>query len=476
MRTLSKIAVAYIRYPSNKQCLEKQITSIKEFAEHEDYEIVGMYIGRISHNVNNDLSSLNGLVEDSKNNEFQYVLFYADEASNQDESAFDNEIEELKQNGFKPISIIDYTHFKVIVLKGDFKRDAMYSLKAPVQQPSISKKEYPFTHGKVLYGYKVKHGQYCVNHKEAKVVHEIFKQTISGQPIMDIIQSLNSRGITCRNGTEWNYQKIYRILCDERYTGIIRRNGKSVDYAYPPIISEGVYKKSRELAMNRYRGVVKQHHTTYLLGGKLFCDRCGSDMVGVHERYSYLYNYVCKRRVAHLCTQPSLNRNFLEKEVSQIIIEHILDNSNELSQSICERYIDDDPVRNDIEYMESKLTTIKMSKNGTINRTKRLHLQPDFVKLNQLENDKKIVIGKIEELKSKILAPLQFEEVEKFLESLYDTCGNVSEPVAKAVNTIVESIHTDGENLIVNIYSRNSDNKGKEPLQTRTYKRNFSYC
>lgn len=476
MRTLSKIAVAYIRYPSNKQCLEKQITSIKEFAEHEDYEIVGMYIGRISHNVNNDLSSLNGLVEDSKSNEFQYVLFYVDEASNQDESAFDNEIEELKQNGFQPISIIDYTHFKVIILKDDYERYDIYSLKAPALQPSISKKEYPFTHGKILYGYKVKHGQYCVNHKEAKVVHEIFKQTISGQPIMDIIQSLNSRDITCRNGTEWNYQKIYRILCDERYTGIIRRYGKFFDNAYPPIISEGVYKKSRELAMNRYRGVVKKHHTTYLLGGKLFCDRCGSDMVGVHERYSYLYNYVCKRKVAHLCTQPSLNRNFLEKEVSQIIIEHILDNSIELARSICERYINDDQVRNDIEYMESELTTIKMSKNGTINRTNRLHLQPDTIKLNQLENDMKIVIGKIEELKAKIPALLQFEEVKKFLESLYDTCGNVSEPVAKAVNTIVESIHTDGENLIVNIYSRSYDDKGKEPLAVTTYRRNLSYC
>ena len=59
-----------------------------------------------------------------------------------------------------------------------------------------------------------------VNPSECKVVQQMFTDKAGGQKISTIARNLNANGIRTKAGSAWSGLEVYRLLRNERYTGI----------------------------------------------------------------------------------------------------------------------------------------------------------------------------------------------------------------------------------------------------------------
>ena len=148
-----------------------------------------------------------------------------------------------------------------------------------------------------LFGYKYDKARNLVlNPPMAKIVKEVFVRYTNGERSIDIINSLNERGITTSAGTKWNYCNLAYLLKQEKYTGkayfqktfseygrVYRNRGEKAMYVIerfcPPIITEELFEKAKQRRVQ---------HTLYERGpnfvpaydcfrGKMVCGLCGSN-------------------------------------------------------------------------------------------------------------------------------------------------------------------------------------------------------
>lgn len=148
-----------------------------------------------------------------------------------------------------------------------------------------------------LLGYKYdKERNLVINPPMAKIVKEIFERYISGERSIDIINSLNERGITTSAGTKWTYCNLAYVLKQEKYTGTAyfqksfsehgrryRNYGEKAMYVIerfcPAIITEEMFEQAKKR---------REAHTLYERGhnyvpaydcfrGKMVCGLCGAN-------------------------------------------------------------------------------------------------------------------------------------------------------------------------------------------------------
>lgn len=89
----------------------------------------------------------------------------------------------------------------------------------------------------------------------------------------DIIAALTERGILYR-GKPFCRTTVYKLLKNERYSGVYHYNGEAFYNIYPPIVPQKTYDKvRRKVESNRYGKQSVQ--VDYLLRHKLKCGYCG---------------------------------------------------------------------------------------------------------------------------------------------------------------------------------------------------------
>ncbi len=100
-------------------------------------------------------------------------------------------------------------------------------------------------------GYDLLEGVLCVNEKEAPVVREIFRMSLSGKTMEDIAQVLNARHVHTKTGREWAPIKVYRILHNPLYAGYLRWDGVLRKAEHDALIPIGTFNDVQETLRSR---------------------------------------------------------------------------------------------------------------------------------------------------------------------------------------------------------------------------------
>lgn len=147
-----------------------------------------------------------------------------------------------------------------------------------------------------LFGYKFgKNKKLIIDPTTAPIVQEVFDRYCNGERTVDIIRSLNERGIKTPAGRKWIDCSVNRMIRQERYTGTAycqktyRVNGKKVKnrgekplYVVKnfcePIISEEQFQKAQEMRAKKRicpkePGFIPEHDC---FRGKIKCGQCGA--------------------------------------------------------------------------------------------------------------------------------------------------------------------------------------------------------
>ena len=128
----------------------------------------------------------------------------------------------------------------------------------------------------ILYGYRKDHLLFYIIPEEADVVHNIFREYISGKTMKSIADTLTAKKVVYyKDKCVWTKNAVCRILENEHYAG---------DLEYPAIISKEEYMTAN--AMKTDKGGKREPDTPEiaLLKRKMVCAECG-------HRYTRRKNY-----------------------------------------------------------------------------------------------------------------------------------------------------------------------------------------
>lgn len=93
--------------------------------------------------------------------------------------------------------------------------DNSYKIKKGLEN---SRKRGKYIASKAIYGYKRVNGYIVIDEEESKIVKLIYSSYDRGMKVKDIVIMLNEMSIM---DNRWNKNKVYRILREEQYTGVM---------------------------------------------------------------------------------------------------------------------------------------------------------------------------------------------------------------------------------------------------------------
>ena len=186
--------------------------------------------------------------------------------------------------------------------------------------------------GSPPYGYRIsKDKHFEIDEDAAKVVREVYEKIAAGTRIIDIVRSLNERGIKTRRGYEWNKSSFNKMLHNERYRGVYLFNDIRIEGGMPRIVSDELYYRAQEAIRMKPNPRCMGRRTAngvYLLTGKLFCGKCLAPMrgeSGTSKNGKLHFYYKCQnRRTKHTCDKANVQRDFIEERIARAIYEHCL--------------------------------------------------------------------------------------------------------------------------------------------------------
>ena len=318
--------VIYARFSSSGQreeSIEGQVKICTEYAENNDYTVIGTYVDRALTGRNDKRPDLQRLLSDSNNNNFQAVIVYSiDRFGRNLQQCLTNE-NKLKQNG---VALFSATEHFTNDPAGIFYRNLMMAhsqyycdeLSQKIRRGmDINAEKCLSTGGNIALGFKVDDKKnFQIDPDTAPIVQYIFESYASGKTVTEIINQLNSQGLKTSRGVPFNKNSLHSMLKNKRYIGIYTYKGTEKIGGMPRIISDELFNKVAEIMdKNRKAPARARAKVEYLLTTKMFCGYCKEMMTGFSgtgksgKVYRY---YVCNGTKKKACKKKKVNKEYIE--------------------------------------------------------------------------------------------------------------------------------------------------------------------
>lgn len=334
-----KTAVIYARYSSNnqtEQSIEGQLRVCHEFAERENILILDTYIDRAMTGTNDNRADFQRMIKDSSKREWNYVIVYKLDRFSRDKYATAVHKKTLKDNGVKLLSATECIPDtpEGIIMESLIEGMGQYyseELSQKVRRGmNETRQKGNFTGGHLLYGYSVENKKVIIDEEKAEIVRYIFEQYSVGVYVEDIIAELTAKGIYNR-GKPFARNTVYKMLKNEKYSGIYRIRDEVFENMYPQIVTPKIFEIVREkVKVNQYGK--RSLDIVYLLRNKMKCGYCGQSInaeCGTSKNGKRKHYYKCFGRKRNSgCKKKMIQKDLLEKLVIETIITTLSNHKN----------------------------------------------------------------------------------------------------------------------------------------------------
>ena len=334
-----KTAVIYARYSSSnqtEQSIEGQLRVCQEFAERENILILDTYIDRAMTGTNDNRADFQRMIKDSSKREWNYVIVYKLDRFSRDKYATAVHKKTLKDNGVKLLSATEFIPDtpEGIIMESLIEGMGQYyseELSQKVRRGmNETRQKGNFTGGHLLYGYSVENKKVIIDEEKAEIVRYIFEQYSIGVYVEDIIADLTAKGVYNR-GKPFARNTVYKMLKNEKYSGIYRIRDEVFENMYPQIVTPAIFEIVREkVKVNQYGK--RSLDVVYLLRNKMKCGYCGQSMnaeCGTSKNGKRKHYYKCFGRKRNSgCKKKMMQKDLLEKLVIEAIITMLSNHEN----------------------------------------------------------------------------------------------------------------------------------------------------
>ena len=343
-----KTAVIYARFSCDKQTeqsIEGQIRVCNEFAAKNDIKVVDTYIDRAASGTNDNRVAFQKMLTDSeKNPMWDIVLVYAIDRFGRNSIDIAVNKQRLQKNNIILISATQKTSVNIdgsknldgIILENVLIGISEYysvELSQKIRRGQReSRKKGNFLGGHIPYGYRVENKKLLIDDEKAEVLRLIFNLYVSGRYVREILEELNNRGILY-NGKPMYKSTLFKLLKNEKYTGVYRYDGEIYDNIYPQIIPTHIFERVQKM-MKKNKIGASSRNTDFILKDKVYCGLCGMSITGdsgtSHNGTKNFY-------YSHACLNEMGAAWILDKNIYPILLGDL--NPNDMKGFIDSHYI-----------------------------------------------------------------------------------------------------------------------------------------
>ncbi|UNI72516.1 MAG: integrase [Chaetfec virus UA24_244] len=284
-------------------------------------------------------------------------------------------------------------------------------------------------------GYSYQNKELAIVPEEAEAVRMIYRDFLSGTPMIAIAKKLNAMGIRTKRGGTWENRTVRYILTNPIYIGKIRwcKNGANdyhnshrldssieVDGEHEAIIDRTVYdaaQKKIEEYLTRYKGSAakaQRQNVTHMLQGLVKCGSCGGTMTYTGTGMN------CSKYVHGKCT---VSHFILRKKLEDWVLSSIKSHFGSLDfevvrRSAPQRENDDHLLRQQLKRAEEILRRHKEAYANGIDS------------LEEYRANKQEDMERVESIKKKLKAVTAPAPVEKkrFADNHREALASLSDP------------------------------------------------
>ena len=300
--------------------------------------------------------------------------------------------------------------------------------------------------GYIPIGYDYQNGELKVNVAEAEQIRLIHKLYQSGETFRSISFKLKADGITHKYGA-WEVYRISRMIKNPLYAGFVTYKGETIKGIHEPIISEECFQKTMEIY--RVNNPTKQPHIgRSLLGGLLFCARCGARYGISRTSGNSPYQYYCchsRRKIStNMIKDPNCkNKNWRKDDLESLVLAQI-------------RQLNNEPLNLPDQTEIGAEIDVIMDKIGKIDRQRSRFMDlygSGMFDMDELEGKIRPLIAQKQKFEAE-LDRLRTEPTKKSTYALIETFADVleqgdSEQVRLLVRSLVNKIEIDGEDITI---------------------------
>lgn len=343
-------AVIYARYSSDKQTedsIEAQVRACREYAVAHGLHIVKIYADEAISGKGSKTAQrrqYQRMLRDIEKGLFDIILIHKYDRIARNLGEHVNLEARLKEKGVQLIaSAQDFGNTN----EAKIMRALMWSLseyyidnlasetKKGLRETALKAEH---TGGVPPFGYDVVNKKYVINPLEAGYVRKMFDAAQAKQGFKQLIEEMETAGITGKRGKPLKYPQIYEILRNEKYTGLylyspteaknradrrIKPDAIKIENALPVIISKAQFKEVQKIMNERKQSGRKAN---YMCSGLVYC-QCGAKMHGItSKRKGHEYQYfVCSKK----CGAPFVRMEEADNAAMRYLHE-LLSDENQL--------------------------------------------------------------------------------------------------------------------------------------------------
>lgn len=476
-----KKAVIYAQYSSdrqNEQSIAGQINVCTDWAQNNDIDIVQIYHDEALSGKTDKRPGFQKMINDSKSGKFDYILVYKLDrfARNRYDSAIYKA--QLKKYNVRIISAMENIADgpEGIILESVLEGMAEYysaNLAQNVTRGMAQKAEQgKYLGGTVPLGYKIDADKnYIIDSNTAPIVKQIYSMYAEGNTIREICAQLNSSGYTTAGGRAFNYHSMQRILTNPKYIGTYECMDVTLKNVLPKIVDDTLFEKVQErITKNKKAPGSAKSTVDFYLTGKLFCGKCGHNMVGDSGRSgtgaTHFYYTCVERKRKHGCTKKSVKKDWIEDLITDITVNRVLTDEyiDYISTKAYEIY---EKERND----QTELTALKNSLRET---QKIIDNIMNAIEQGIITETTKERLMDAEERKKSLLVAIAKEEIKKpvltkdkikfFLDEMRDRIYSSSERIAVILQTFVNAVYLYDDKIVITYNFRDGEGLKKFEL------------
>ena len=453
-----KKGVIYPRYSSdrqNEQSIAGQVEVCTEWAKNNEIEIIDIYPDEALTGRTDKRPNFQRMIADARNGKFDYIIVYKMDrfARNRYDSAIYKA--QLKKYGVKVVSAMENIADgpEGIILESVLEGMAEYysaNLSQNVLRGMHQKAELgKYMGGTVPLGYKIsKDKDYIIDENTAFIVKQIYERYADGYTVKEICSELNAAGYKTASGKPFSYSSLHTMLINPKYIGRYEYLGVVLENAIPQIIDNDTFEKVQQrLQKNKRSPASAKSSETFYLTGKLFCGKCGGNMVGdsgTSKTGAAHFYYTCRSRKKRKgCKKKSVKKEWIEKTIADVTANKVLTEKNiqYISQRAYEIY---EKERNDTTELVALNNTLKEVQKTIDNIMKAIEqgIITETTKQRLLEAEERkrnlqVSIAK-EEIKR---PPIKKEHIEFYLRDIKNKVYNADERIEIIINTFIKIIN-----------------------------------
>lgn len=367
-RILTIKCAIYTRVSTDEQAkegysLDAQAERLSDTARASGWQVYEVYRDDGYSAKNRNRPALKRMMSDAFSGMFDAVLVYRIDRLSRSLKDLIEIVTELSQQkvGFKSATeLIDTTTPEGRLMFHQFGSFAQYERELIGQRTKMGlmkRLKMGFWNTSPPYGYKLVKKKLIIHEPEARIVRMIFDCFLNKNMGVTIIaMRLNDQNIKRRTANKWRGTRVYKIITNPVYTGMVRWGGDEAQGVHKAIIEKDTFAETQ--ARLRYKKKeTRRFMSPNYLSGLVKCGLCGSSMsVTYPGKKDWFKYYVCgKRATTKECKQDYIRVDILDKSVINEIMK--LSNKPKIINSLITDYLEHS--RNKIKLLQEKEKAIK---------------------------------------------------------------------------------------------------------------------